>query len=73
MFTELITRKPGDSTFLYNAAGERIGVSILAWVDECDTVEALTEALERIAANTCCGSCQEARLVASAALAKVSP
>ncbi len=70
MFTELITRKPGDSTFLYNAAGERIGVSILAWVDECDTVEALTEALERIARTS---SDRMSASMAHDALAKVTP
>jgi len=34
------------------------------------TVARLREALRAIAANTCCGPCQEAALVARAALAK---
>ena len=35
----------------------------------CDRVEALEAALRSIAANTCCGSCREAALVAQRALA----
>jgi hypothetical protein len=39
---------------------------------EREKVKVLVEALESIAANTCCDKCQEAALVAKAALAKVS-
>jgi hypothetical protein len=38
---------------------------------EQEKAKALVEALESIASNTCCDKCQEAALVAKAALAKV--
>jgi hypothetical protein len=54
-----------------NAEWSKCNLQIVA---KCSSVERqlaeLREALERIAANTCCDRCQEAALVARAALTK---
>ena len=48
---------------------ERTGLELeCVAMDAADRIEALEAALRSIAANTCCDSCQEAALVARAAL-----
>lgn len=46
--------------------------SFVAYSDYSSLEDRAIPALRSIAANTCCGSCQEAALVARAALAMVS-
>ena len=58
------------ATLLHNLDPAAIAATVEVEADERDAeIERLREALSSIAMNTCCGTCQEAALIARAALA----
>jgi hypothetical protein len=60
-----------DATFIASkiaSRGQNGQLPVLVFANGKDRIEALEAALRSIAANTCCDKCQEAALVARAAL-----